>query len=54
MAEPMPKPCKRFPKRAPMNAKFLARLPTYEACEALMAYLQRDLKLRNFLHKNRN
>jgi len=54
MAEPMPKSCKRFSKRMPMNARFLAHLPTCEASKAVLAYLQRDLELRNFLHKSRN
>jgi hypothetical protein len=38
----------------PMNARFLAHLPTCEASKAVLAYLQRDLELRNFLHKSRN
>lgn len=31
-----------------------ARLPDCPAYSAVIAYLQRDLELLNFLHKNRN
>jgi hypothetical protein len=53
MAKPAPKPCKKFP-RMPSSAKFFAHLPDCLACQAVIAYLQRDSELRLFLHDSRN
>ena len=40
----IPKPCKRFSKRIPLNAKFVAHLPDCEACKAVVIFRERVSK----------
>ena len=54
MATTEPKPCKRYSKRAPWNAKFLAHLPHCDACKAVMLYLRRQSQMDLFRRRHRN
>jgi hypothetical protein len=54
MAEPKPKPCKRYAKRMVWNDRFIRHPPTCEACKGVIAYLRSDSALRDWLRRHRN
>jgi hypothetical protein len=53
-AAPMPKACKKFSKRMPLNDKFLKHLPNCPECRAVFAYLYWDATMLAWIHRHRN
>ena len=51
---PQPLPCRRYSKRMPTNAKFIAHLRTCKDCKALIAYLNREAELSLYFYKHRH
>ena len=53
MANPEPKPCKRF-KHMRITPAFLKHLPKCSERQAVIAYLERESEILVWMHKHRN
>jgi hypothetical protein len=49
-----PRPCNRYAKRLPLNAKFIAHMPSCDACKAVVAYLKKESEINLYSYRNRN
>jgi hypothetical protein len=47
--EPIPRPCKRFSKRACLNERFLKHLPICSACRAVVLYLDKQSQIDKYV-----
>jgi hypothetical protein len=52
--ESEPKPCKRYAKRMLLTAKFIAHMPSCDACKAVVAHLNKESEIKLYSYRNRN
>lgn len=49
-----PRPCKQYEKKMLLDAKFIAHVPSCEACQGVVAYLNRESEIKRYVYRTRN
>ena len=49
-----PRPCERYARRMLLNAKFITRMSSCDACKAVVAQLNWESEIKLYSYRNRN